>query len=301
MTEEQAAAQAGPPIDIILRLRNVVDSLSASEKQVAAFILDDLERATLATVSGISEAVGVSEPTVIRFCRSLGCEGFKDFKIRLARNLAVSLQYINPETTAANDRPAFSDLVFSSLVETLKVARNQLDAVAIDKAAKMIDTARQVAFYGVGGGSSIVAQDAANRFFRIGVMATAHSDGYLQRMHASTLGEGDVAVAISATGRPEELIDSLTIARQYGAATLSLTKPGSPLTRVSDVVIELDLPEHPEIFKPTATRLVFLCVIDVLATQVGYMRGEEVRETLRRIRSSLSSLHETIDPQPIGD
>lgn len=300
MTEEQAA-QSGPPIDIILRLRNVVDKLSASEKQVAAFILDDLERATRSTVSGISEAAGVSEPTVIRFCRSLGCEGFKDFKIRLARNLAVSLQYINPETPAANDRPAFSDLVFSSLVETLKIARDQLDAAVIEQAAKAIDGARQVAFYGVGGGSSIVAQDAANRFFRIGVMATAHSDGYLQRMQASTLGRDDLVVAISATGRPQELVDSLTIARQYGATTLALTKPGSPLTQVSDIVIELNLPEHPEIFKPTATRLVYLCVIDVLATQVGYMRGEEVRETLRRIRSSLSSLHETIDPQPIGD
>lgn len=300
MTED-LAAQAGPPIDIILRLRNVVDKLSTSEKQVAAFILDDLERATRSTVSGISEAAGVSEPTVIRFCRSLGCEGFKDFKIRLARNLAVSLQYINPERPAANDRPAFSDLVFSSLVETLKVARDQLDAGVIERAAKAIDGARQVAFYGVGGGSSIVAQDAANRFFRIGVMATAHSDGYLQRMQASTLGEGDLVVAISATGRPKELIDSLTIARQYGATTLALTKPDAPLTKVSDIVIELNLPEHPEIFKPTATRLVFLCVIDVLATQVGYMRGEEVRETLRRIRSSLYSLHETIDPQPIGD
>jgi DNA-binding MurR/RpiR family transcriptional regulator len=301
MSGEHAAARSGRPIDIILKLRTVVDSLSASERQVAAFILDDLERATCSTVSDVSEAVGVSEPTVIRFCRSLGCEGFKDFKIRLARNLAVSLQYINSGTPAANDRPAFSDLVFGSLVETLKEARHQLDASVIEKAAIAIDGARQVAFYGVGGGSSIVAQDAANRFFRLGVPATFHCDGYLQRMQASTLGKEDVVVAISATGRPRELIDSLSIARQYGATTMALTRPGTPLTEVADVVIGLDLPEHPDIFKPTATRLVFLCVIDVLATQVGYMRSEHVRETLRRIRASLSSLHEAVGPQPIGD
>ena len=60
-------------------------------------------------------------------------------------------------------------------------------------------------------------------------IAEAHADGYMRRMPSSTLTAGDVLVAISASGQPAELLDSVAIAKQYGAATISLTKTGSDL------------------------------------------------------------------------
>ena len=75
------------------------------------------------------------------------------------------------------------------------------------------------------------------------IPSEAHSDGYLQRMISSTLQKGDVLVAISASGQPAELLDSVSIAKQYGAITISLTKTSSDLSLLTDISIQIDIPE----------------------------------------------------------
>lgn len=288
-------------IDIISRLRQQDGSFHAREQKVATYVLAHMEEVTRCSVAELAGNVGVSEPTVIRFCRTLGCDGFRDFKIRLAQNLAVSAQYLTHLQDGFVEPGALVDQVLGVLTQGLRDARAQLDQKVLDRVIEVMAQARQLAFYGVGGGSSTAALDAGNRFFRLGIPTAAHSDGYLQRMHASTLSEGDVVFAISATGRPMELLDSIGIARQYGATTICLTKPGSALADQCDLAILLDLPEDPDIFKPTASRLVFLAVIDILAAGVARKLPDETKESLRRIRSSLVALHKNTGPQPIGD
>ena len=120
-------------------------------------------------------------------------------------------------------------------------------------------------------------------------------------MLASTLGPDDVVFAISTSGRPTELIHSAAIARQYGAKVISLTHPDSPLAAESDLVIAIEMPENPDIYKPTATRHAFLATIDVIATAVARRMPDQAKEKLRRIRSSLLPLNPPTGRQPIGD
>ena len=254
-----------------------------------------------ANLTEIAEASGVSVATVNRFCHSLGCKGFKDFKIRFAQNVAVSLQYLHRQGNDASSMERLTDSVFGTLVETLEIARHQLDSEGLSAAIDVLSNARRIAFFGIGGGSTNVAAEAVNRFFRLGIPAEAQRDGYLQRMLASTLGPGDVVFAISATGQPRELVDSIGIAKQYGATTLALTRPDTPLAKVCDHPIAIDLPEDPDIYKPTASRLVFMAIIDILATGVARARPETTRENLRRIRTSLVAVSQDTGPGPIGD
>ena len=89
---------------------------------------------------------------------------------------------------------------------------------------------RRIEFYGVGN-SGIVAQDAQHKFFRLGVSATAVSDGHVQVMSATMLQPGDCAVIISNSGRSRDLLDAAEIARRKGATTIVITASGSPLAR----------------------------------------------------------------------
>lgn len=233
----------------------------------------------------------------------MGCDGFRDFKIRLAQNLAVSIQYLTSEdisddTTAAD---VLSSHVLGVIIDNLRLLRDQISSDQIDQAADILVKARQVAFFGVGGGSTTVAFDAANRFFRLGIPAQSQSDGYLQRMLASTFGAEDVVFAISTSGRPTELVHSAAIARQYGAKVISLTNPDSPLAAESDLVISINMPENPDIYKPTATRHAFLATIDVIATAVARRMPDQAKEKLRRIRSSLLTVNPPTGRQPVGD
>ncbi|WP_375590301.1 MurR/RpiR family transcriptional regulator [Hoeflea alexandrii] len=288
-------------IDIILQMRQLDGQLPKREQRVADFVLANLEQAAYLRQSEIARAAGVSDATVNRFCISLGCEGFRDFKIRLTQSVAVSLQYLGGP---GNDNSVSDQLVvqvFGALVDTLNLVRSQLDSAAIEAAIDLLAGARRIAFFGVGGGSANVAREGANRFFRLGVPAEAHADGYFQRMLASTLEKGDLVFAISQSGSPAELLDSVAIARQYGVRSISLTKRGSELARATDVSIEIDIPEDHDIYKPSASRLAYIAIIDVLAAGTARRRPEQVKEYLRRIRTSLVPLSSDPGPKPIGD
>lgn len=292
--------------DPIAEIRRLDGTFARGEQRVASYVLAHLAEVVPLNQGEIAEAAEVSVATVNRFCRTLGWRGFKDFRIAFAQSVAVSLQYLDDrgdETGGAEASSAerLTDQVFSTLGDALALARRQLDFDAVEAAVERLAAARRIAFLGVGGGSANVAREGANRFFRLGVPSEAHADGYLQRMLAATLGEGDVVVAISSSGAPAELLDSVAIARQHGATTLALTRAGSALAGAVDVAIALSLPEDQDIYKPTASRIVSIAVVDVLAAAVARRRPEVVKENLRRIRTSLVGLSGDVGPTPIGD
>ena len=291
-------------IDVITRMRKLDGTFAKGEQRVADFVLGNLERVAHMRLSEVAESADVSVATVNRFCQTVGCGGFKDFKIIVAQSVAVSMQYLTTSGTGANADSATEQLVglvFGVLAESLNTVRGQLQDDVITDVIRVIAKADRLVFFGLGGGSSTVAIEGANRFFRLGIHSEAHSDSYTQRMLAATLKEGDVLFAISSSGSPKALRDSAETAQQYGAKTISLTRAGSPLAQLTDLCIALDLPEHPDIYKPTASRLVMMAVMDVIATGVGMARQDIVKENLRRIRTSLVPLYEDVEPKPIGD
>ena len=288
-------------IDLISHVRTLNGAFPKREQLVADFVLANLEGISFLSQHEIAAATEVSVATVNRFCTTIGCEGFRDFQIRLAQNVAVSLQYLGRASGDQSETGQLVTQVFSTLVDTLTLVRGQLDSEAIEQATDKLADARRIAFLGVGGGSANVAREGANRFFRLGIPAEAHADGYLQRMLSSTLIEGDVLVAISSSGQPAELLDSIAIAKQYGATTISLTKTGSDLALLTDISIQIDIPEDQDIYKPSASRLVYIAIVDVLAAGAARKRPERVKENLRRIRTSLLPLTKDPGPKPIGD
>ena len=288
-------------IDVISRTRQLDGTFSKREQLVADFVLSNLENVASLSQLDIANKAGVSVATVNRFCVTLGCEGFRDFMLRLAQSVAVSLQYLGGPSRDDSESVQLVTQVFGALVDSLNLARSQLNSDAIQQAIDVLVETRRVAFIGVGGGSANVAREGSNRFFRLGIPTEAYADGYLQRMVASTLEAGDVVFAISSSGQAAELLDSVSIARQYGAKTISLTRTGSDLALLTDIAIEVDLPEDQDIYKPSASRLVFMAIVDVLAAGVARQRPERVKEYLRRIRTSLVSLSKDTGPKPIGD
>src|SRR5688572_32888092 len=86
-----------PAIDIVSRIQRVESELSPAERQVAAAVQLDFEAATRLTIAELAAKAGVSQPTVTRFCRSVGCASFNDFKIRLASTMTVAAVYLRSD------------------------------------------------------------------------------------------------------------------------------------------------------------------------------------------------------------
>ncbi|GAB5433514.1 MAG: MurR/RpiR family transcriptional regulator [Epibacterium sp.] len=305
LRESQMAPENSPTqgaVDLISNLRELNGSFAAREQKVADFVSAHLEEISNMTIAELAGAVGVSTPTVVRFCRSMGCDGFREFKLRLAQNLAVSLQYLAPSQREVPEGGAGAvDQVLGALYATVNVMRQQLVPERLDAAAAALAAAGQIVVAGVGGGSTMIAQEAANRMFRLGIPAVSISDSYLLQMRAATLVKGDVLLLVSASGAADEIVSAAAIAGGYGATVVAITRPGSRLAQEATVAIEADLPEDPDILKPTASRYAHLVIVDALAMSVAQARTAATTENLRRIRASLTAYHGRTGPQPLGD
>ena len=288
--------------DIIAQIKAAYDDLRPAERRVADVVLDEVRFAVDATNAELARRAEVSEPTVTRFCRAIGCEGVRDFKLKLAQSLVVGGLYLArmPDVHNDNGMP-FWGLVFSEARHALDEVERQLDPDAVRAAAELVAGARQVLVFGMGGSSSALASETQNRLFRYGVPVAAYSDPYLMRMTASTLKPGDVVLAISATGRTREVVEAMELGRHYGARGICVTAPDSDLARASDVGLTVAIPEYPDMLKPTASRFAFLTVVDLVSVAVGYRLGGGARETLRRIKYNVLSHRDGTELEPLGD
>ena len=197
-------------IDIVSRMQEQRDSFRPAERRVADVVLKDVEFAVRASNADLAQRAQVSEPTVTRFCRTLGCDGVRDFKLKLAQSLAVATVYLRQPPSMTNGVSAdIWSSVFQHAHGAMSQAERQLDRRELQRAVRKIAEAKRIFVFGVGGGSTTVAQDAQYRLFRLGLAVTAYADGHLLRMGASTLGADDVLIAISATGRAPEVNDSV--------------------------------------------------------------------------------------------
>ncbi|NSX53768.1 MurR/RpiR family transcriptional regulator [Parasulfitobacter algicola] len=69
------------------RLSEANRSMSKSERALASYMIAEITTLPFETAASLAEKVAVSEPTVGRFCRSLGYNSFKDLKSHLKRDI----------------------------------------------------------------------------------------------------------------------------------------------------------------------------------------------------------------------
>ncbi|ODT72193.1 MAG: hypothetical protein ABS75_05210 [Pelagibacterium sp. SCN 63-23] len=287
-------------IDVVSRMLRVENELSPAEQQVLKAVRSDYEAATRMTIAELATLAGVSQPTVTRFCRSVGCASFAELKINLATTLTVAAVYLQPDRQFNDNAGQLAQSVMTRAMNAMRDALNALDTDAVARAIEAIISARRVDIYGQGGGSASLVEDAKLRLFRIGLPVSAYVDGHQQRMSAATLSQGDVVMAISNSGRSKAVAEALQIARSFGATTIALTRPDTPVAQGADILIPIVIGEDENVLIPTPSRYAHMGVVDTIATGVAAGRGAEARETLRRVRYTVASIGIAI-PTPSTD
>lgn len=288
--------------DLIGTIKDRYASLRPAEQAVADAILSDVQSAVAASNGEIAQRAGVSEPTVTRFCRAIGCEGVRDFKLELARSLAVGEAFLAADApVAAGDLPPFWTSILGEARAAIREVERQLDPARVTEAAAALATAGRVAAFGIGGSSGTLAEEARIRLFRYGLPIAACTEPHLARMTAATLKPGDVLLVISATGRKPEVLDTVEIASRYGARVVAITAPGTALATAADIALTVAVSEYPDALTPTASRFAFLAILDLVAAATGYRLGPLARENLRRIKFNIMDPASGGRLEPLGD
>ncbi|QGZ39202.1 RpiR family transcriptional regulator [Pseudoduganella flava] len=275
-------------------IRTQLDSLSKSERKVALAVLDNPSRTVNSNITALAKSAQVSEPTVVRFCRTLGYDGWHEFKLKLAQGLAVALPGLN-EAPSQDDLAAdLINKICSRSINTLLDLRNNLHHEPVQRALDILALANKIEFYGQGT-SGIVAADAQHKFFRSGVPTVAYSDPAIHAIAAALLRKGDALVAISQRGNSPALVRSAQLARDGGADVIVLAPSGTPLADMANVLIPIDLIFNTDPYTPISARLAYLVVIDVLAVGLALRRGPEFRRKMQNAQKALQEFEVQFD------
>ena len=274
---------------MLSKISEQLDSLSAAERKVAEAALAEPKWFVHAAVAEIALRAGVSQPTVIRFCRTLGYKGLPEFKLALSASISQSgLPYVHAELNIDDDMGNVMEKVLGNTAAALLGARRSLKESELENAVSWLASARRIEFYGVGN-SGIVAQDAQHKFFRFGISAVAYSEAHLQLMAAAGLAPQDVLVAGSNSGSSIEILDAAGVAKKNGARLIAITHPDSPLAHVADCVLATAVQEDANLYTPMVSRLLQLAVVDILAIGLALRLGETASLQLEKGKLSVRS------------
>jgi len=254
------------------RVQHLQHELSPAEQRVATLVLEHPRKVLSEPIAEIAKLADVSQPTVIRFCRSLGFSGLADFKLKFAGSLTGTIPVRHSQVRMTDSTHDLSAKVIDNTVSAILKFRDQLDVNSIDRAIEILRRAKRVEFYAMGN-SRVVALDGQHKFFRFRIPTSSYGDSHLFSLAAELLGPGDVVIAISTTGQLPELLSAVDTARAAGADVIAITSSKSALARKASICLAVDHSEDSTTFLSMISRILQLLLIDIMA--VGISLGQE--------------------------
>jgi RpiR family carbohydrate utilization transcriptional regulator len=276
------------PTKLLRHIKNTLPDLRKSEKIVGEFILADPKSIITMKTAEASSAMGISEPTLIRFCKALGFTGYQELKINLSQQLAADDYFVMYEIDQNDTIHELCEKVFDTTISEILNVRSQIDQNILSDAIEILANAGRVEFYAFGG-SAPVAMDGQHKFFRLKIPSSYISDPHIQFMSANSLGKDDVVVVISQSGTTSALIDSVKIVRKSGVKVIGIMPGNTPLASICDYPLVINIGDNNRISKPHTSRIAYTAVIDVLTMGVAQLKPE-AQDHLYNIADSQRSL-----------
>ena len=262
-------AKAKRSDDIFSIMIRSYNDLTKSETKVADYVLRHKQQVHLQSISELAAACEVSEATISRFCHTLGCAGFNEFKLATVQASSTSeAMDMGPDlysTVLPTDslQQKSRKLCYISM-DALQQTLGELELDRLEAAVALLSEARNVFCFGQGN-SSIVAEDAWGRFCMISPKFHFIANSRLQADTASLLTEEDVVVYFSFSGAVRELTEIATILKKRGAKLILVTRfPNSPGAAMADLVLICGANESPTQQCSIAAKISQLFIVDVL-------------------------------------
>ena len=287
-------------LGLLRQLQESATHVSKAQQRVLQVMLDDPNAIVNSTIEQIAISAGVSMPSVIRTCRNFGYDGFRDFMLALAQDLAVSIHHLHRSVSIDDAAPDVASKIVQSAISSLAELERNLDVDILDQVARKIVHASRVDSYSVGSTSTFMSQELQARLFRLGINANAFFDPHQQLISASSLDENGVAFIISHLGSMPFALEAAQLARSRGATVVALTQAGTPLADRASLTIAVSVPQDAIMRVSTEAYLAHLLVIEILMVRVAQNLGPETIKKLKQFKRVLelhgvdSALHTDI-------
>ncbi|TBL75626.1 MurR/RpiR family transcriptional regulator [Paenibacillus thalictri] len=277
--EETAAGS-----NTFVRLREIMDDLTSAEKKAAEYISQNIDDVIRLSITELAQKSDSSESTIVRLCKKLKLKGYQELRVLLAQEAVSPVKKIHEKVILTDTEEETMRKVFQAAVQALNDTESVLSSEQLIKAVTYISQAESISFFGIGA-SGVIAQDAYYRFSKLGTSCCAATDGHSQLNKAILLGEQDVVVGISHSGRTRDVIMALDVAKKQGARTIAITQFGqSPIMDVADVVLFTSSRETAFRTEAMASRIAQTAILDSIFVSVSLTRYEKVIQNYDRAR-----------------
>ena len=186
--------------NVYAAIQSQYSTLSKVGKRIADYILADPVHITSISIQQMAAELDIAESSIIRFCKIVGCAGFSEVKLLLAKYSPKSVRTIFEDLSETDSISTISENVFSRNIDTLERALQLLDFEKIEQAVGVLNRAENILILGVGA-SGTIAEDFYIRLMRIGIRAVSLTDSHLMQIQASQCGPDTAVIAIRQDAR----------------------------------------------------------------------------------------------------
>ncbi len=270
-------------------------SMPTAMARIAELVISMPSTPVELSITDLAERAGTSPATVTRFCRTLGFDGYTQFRVAIASELGRG----GPDGSWRTDigtefGPTDSpDKVLRTLlnlhVVSLETTAASIDLAAVGRVAQAIADSRHIDLYGVGG-SAVVATELQRRLHRVGLNAHAWSDTHDGLASAALQDESCVAIGISNTGQTDQTVQMLMQAKAAGALAVAVTHDDA--SWIADVAdISLTTAEPVAYLRPDdmSVRHTQYLVIDLLYLLVAQQMFDQAAANLAATALAVSA------------
>ena len=283
-------------MDLYKKIKQTYNAMTPSEKKISDYLLHNFEQSLALNTRTLSETVGVSSASIVRFAHSLGYETYAALRMDMVR-----CQELRSKAPAFVADPAFSldyaelqlsTNIISAIVETRKLQIRE----NLCEAARMIHNANMVYLYGVGT-SGIAASAFHSKMIYINKACTFYSDNVLSVASSSHSMKGDVALGISYSGYNKDVLFSMETCKKNKAFTIGITQMNSPLAKHLDILLPIPYVDDGLCSGANLSIYAQMMLLDRLYLELLQTSREEVEKSLSLSRDTITRL-DSLHKQP---
>jgi len=278
-------------LSCLLEIQHRFDTLTPTEKKIARYIADNSSRVLMMPIGELAEQTGTGKSAIIRCCQALGFDGYKALKVSLTMDVTRQDKSDYANSINANETAeSIVNKIFSANIKTLQDTWRYLNVDVLRQAAQAIAGANVCYIYGIGS-SALIGADLQHRLFQLGYCAVSVTDVTAMKDSSLCIRKGDVAFALSNSGRTIATVEALRQAKENGAITICMTGyANSPITQVSDYALCTTSDEFKYPAESIASRVARNAVIDALIVTLSTVDYAGSVEKMHRIREMLGDI-----------
>ena len=271
--------------DLLTVMEQGMPSFSKGQRHIAAYIIENYEKAAYMTAAKLGALSGVSESTVVRFAIELGFEGYPEMQKalqELVRTKLTSVQRMEVTDTLIGNSDVL-DKVLTSDIDKIRQSLEEIDRSAFYTAVDRIAEAKNIYIIGVRSSSTLAG--FLNYSFRMifdnvkFIQTTSGSEMFEQIMR---IGPGDVMIAISFPRYSKRIINAVEFAQAHGADVVALTDSAqSPIAAHSDQL----LTACSDMASFVDSLVAPLSIINAMIVAVGRKRKDELTVRLHDLEA----------------